>query len=148
MTIEYFLNIVSLLLWGDLIHGSRIRLKLARRKKEYKTLMASLSFQDKLFMFRYRDYARVPYGDREQKWISRFNLMYLLYFALLIPCSLVSLAYPPLAPILTVVQRVKIFTLDLIVFFWGIAVGTSCPYGGLEWKFENDYRKYMNKKYR
>ena len=119
-------------------------LKLGRSKNGYKKLKKNKTKFEKIFYIKYLDLAKYEKGKLKFFiFVNNFYVVYTFLFIIITLCSiLISIFY--LINLILLIIKCLIVDLPYSIIF--ILQTCHAPNGGVEWKFERDYRKSRKKK--
>lgn len=136
--LSYYLLSVFIF-WVSCRSGANSILNLGKSKNGYKKLKKSMHFKDEFLMYNYIELCK--YEQRKLKYFMLINKIYIYYTFIFFSLILISFFLKNARLILGVLLILKIIIVD-IPFIIFIFINTChAPNGGVEWKFERNYRK-------
>lgn len=119
-------------------------LKIGKSRNGYKKLLKSKTIIDKIFL---KNYINSCAADNKKMqlavWINNIYIVYTPIFAIILLISL-KMTFFKLIIFMLFLFKSIIVDIPFIIFFF---LNTChAPNGGVEWKFERDYRKSRKKK--
>jgi hypothetical protein len=135
----FLIHIISFIfVWSSARNGANAILKLFRSKNGYKKLYSSLTFMEKVMLSKHilnsKSHVKM---QRYFVFVNRFHVFNTIAFLLIIVISLIVNIYKYYF-YLSLLFIVFVDIPFLIFFFISTCHSTR---GGVEWKFERDYRK-------
>lgn len=119
-------------------------LKIGRSRSGVKKILKAKTFKEKLFL---KNYVEICNGEYKKMKIAMLvNYVYIIYTPILIIILLLSLFLPFFRIVNFIYFLIKLIIIDIPFTLIHLTSTCHAPNGGVEWKFERDYRKLKNKR--
>lgn len=136
--VSYYL-LSAFLIWLSCRSGANSILNLGKSKNGYRKLKKSMRFKDTFWMYNYNEICK--YEHRKMKYFVIINNIYIYYTLAFLILIIASFLFKKVCFILGVLLILKVITVDIPFTIFVFINTCYAPRGGVEWKFERDYRK-------